>query len=196
MKTKIKNFFNSRWTIFLLAFFIGGFTHFAVTNNSMAEVLKVDKKTTEKKDTDVKMFSDNYMNDFEIKMEEHFKRIREEQEKLFSDFNFSQKDPLSLKESIEIKTREDDKYKYVEIDSHDNNKDYLKVDIDNGLIRIYGEIKDEKKEDNDNHKMYYSFASSVSRTLSIPPGVNEKKAEILKEQNKIIVKFPKIEATT
>lgn len=196
MKTKIKNFFNSRWTIFLLAFFIGGFTHFAVTNNSMAEVLKVDKKTTEKKDTDVKMFSDNYMNDFEIKMEEHFKRIREEQEKLFSDFNFSQKDPLSLKESIEIKTREDDKYKYVEIDSHDNNKDYLKVDIDNGLIRIYGEIKDEKKEDNDNHKMYSSFASSVSRTLSIPPGVNEKKAEILKEQNKIIVKFPKIEATT
>lgn len=196
MKTKIKNFFNSRWTIFLLAFFIGGFTHFAVTNNSMAEVLKVDKKTTEKKDTDVKMFSDNYMNNFEIKMEEHFKRIREEQEKLFSDFNFSQKDPLSLKESIEIKTREDDKYKYVEIDSHDNNKDYLKVDIDNGLIRIYGEIKDEKKEDNDNHKMYSSFASSVSRTLSIPPGVNEKKAEILKEQNKIIVKFPKIEATT
>lgn len=185
MKTKIKNFFNSRWTIFLLAFFIGGFTHFAVTNNSMAEVLKVDKKTTEKKDTDVKMFSDNYMNDFEIKMEEHFKRIREEQEKLFSDFNFSQKDPLSLKESIEIKTREDDKYKYVEIDSHDNNKDYLKVDIDNGLIRIYGEIKDEKKEDNDNHKMYSSFASSVSRTLSIPPGVNEKKAEILKEQNKM-----------
>ncbi len=196
MKTKIKNFFNSRWTIFLLAFFIGGITHFAVTNNSMAEVLKVDKKTTEKKDTDVKMFSDNYMNNFEIKMEEHFKRIREEQEKLFSDFNFSQKDPLSLKESIEIKTREDDKYKYVEIDSHDNNKDYLKVDIDNGLIRIYGEIKDEKKEDNDNHKMYSSFASSVSRTLSIPPGVNEKKAEILKEQNKIIVKFPKIEATT
>lgn len=196
MKTKIKNFFNSRWTIFLLAFFIGGFTHFTVTNNSMANVLKVDKKTTEKKDTDVKMFSDNYMSGFESKMEEHFKRIKEEQEKLFSDFNFSQKDPLSLKESVEIKTREDGKYKYVEIDTHDNNKDYLKVDIDNGLIRIYGEIKDVKKEDNDNRKMYSSFVSSVSRTLSIPPGVNEKKAEILKEQNKIIVKFPKIEATT
>lgn len=196
MKTKIKNFFNSRWTIFLLAFFIGGFTHFTVTNNSMAKVLKVDKKTTEKKDTDVKMFSDNYMSDFESKMEEHFKRIKEEQEKLFSDFNFSQKDPLSLKESVEIKTREDGKYKYVEIDAHDNNKDYLKVDIDNGLIRIYEEIKDVKKEDNDNRKMYSSFVSSVSRTLSIPPGVNEKKAEILKEQNKIIVKFPKIEAST
>lgn len=196
MKTIIKNFFNSRWAMFLLAFSVGGFTHFAVTNNSMAEVLKVDKKTTEKKDTGVKMFSDYYMSDFESKMEENFKRIKEEQEKLFSDFYFSQKDPLSLKESVEIKTREDDKYKYVEIDSHDNNKNYLKVDIDNGLIRIYREIKDIKKEDTDNHKMYSSFASSVSRTLSIPPGVNEKKAEILKEQNKIIVKFPKIEATT
>lgn len=189
MKTKIKNFFNSRWVIFILALWLGIFIHFATTTN-----LKAKDLVAYKKDTDVTMFPDNFMSDFDNKIEEHFKQIRKEQEMLFSDLNFGKMDTLSLKSSVAIKLREDDKYKYVEIDPHDINTDYLKVDIDKGLLRIYGEVKDVKKEDNDNRKIYSSFASSVSRTLTIPPGVNEKKAEVLKEQNKIIVKFPKIQA--
>lgn len=191
MKTKIKNFFNSRWAIFILAFCFGILFHFAINTKLMAKDL-----IAEKKDRDVTILSDNFISDFDKKMEEHFKQIRLEQEKLFSDLNNGPIEKFNLRNSVDIKLKEDDNYKYVEIDPHDISKDYLKVEIDKGLLRIYGEVKDVKKEDSDNHKMYSSFASTISRILTIPPGVNEKKAEILKEQNKIIVKFPKIQATT
>lgn len=188
MKTKIKTFLNSNWAVFIFAFSIGVIFHYTINTKLMAE---------DKKESEVPIFSNNLTSDFDNKIEQHLKRIRKEHEMLFSDLNFSQIGTLNLKANVDVTVREDDKFKYIEIDPHgDINKDYLKVDIKNGLMRIYGEIKEVKQEDRDNRKMYSSFASSVSRTLSIPPGVDEKKAEILKEQNKIVVKFPKIQFTS
>lgn len=77
--------------------------------------------------------------------------------------------------------------------------DTTSVDINENLINIQKKVENSKKIEKENGKIYSSFSYSFNRSLSIPEGVDQKKAEIIKgndgKANKITIKFPKLKYT-
>ena len=161
---------------------MGILCHFFVTT----EILASDKKERGTKSLYTSMF------DFETFIEKKLQGIEGENEKKF-------KLSTLLDRNFNISMREDDNYKYVDIESYDKDNKSLKIDINENFINIQKEVENSKTIEKENEKIYSSYASSFSQSLNVPDGVDQKKAEIIKpndeKANKITIKFPKLKYT-
>jgi len=114
----------------------------------------------------------------------------------FSDEDFEQQEPQNQEPSggfqvfglsgsgINIKSREDEKFVYFDIDIKDLVPESFKVQVQDGMISVSGQTQ----------KKLGSFGQSVqsfSKTFDVPPGVDEKSVEIQNEKEKVILKFNK-----
>jgi HSP20 family molecular chaperone IbpA len=124
---------------------------------------------------------------------EHLRKMRERMLKKFHqgpqinkfDNWFSKRFGGGSVDEIEMKDLENS-IRY-EIKLEDVKKDELKIDIQNGHITIKGTQKSNSSDEG--AKIFYQ--KSFQRTFPIPPGVDQKKAKIYQEKNKLIVEFPK-----
>lgn len=102
-------------------------------------------------------------------------------------------------DDFKIALREDEYFKYINI-TNSGRKENLNVNVKNGIISISSDFRSEKKEGGDNFQSYSSIASSYSKKLLVPAGVDDRKAEVLTSENnnveKITIKFPKIIIST
>lgn len=94
-------------------------------------------------------------------------------------------------DQLEVKKREDDDYKYFEIQVKTPYKDALKINISNGLINIQSEVQNTRREERGNISTFSAFSSSLNQSFSVPEGVDEKRALIINEDNNWTIKFPK-----
>ena len=179
MKTKISNFLQSDVFILSLALLMGFLCHFFVTS----EILASDKKEKNTKLLYASVFN------FEPFLGRKLQSLEHKNEK---DFGLSS----LLENNFNISMREDNDYKYVDIETSDKDNKSLKIDIDENFINIKKEFTNSKTIEKENEKIYSSYASSFSRSLSVPDGVDQKKAEIIQpdnsKANKITIKFPKL----
>lgn len=86
-------------------------------------------------------------------------------------------------EDVGPSRREDDQFVYydIKIDKSSNNK--LSVEVKDGLIHL--------KSLSNNSAQGSSFSSSMEQVFSIDSNLDDKKAEVLNEKEKIVIKIPK-----
>lgn len=98
----------------------------------------------------------------------------------------------------DISKREDDKYVYYDIKVDDVKSTSINTKIENGYITITGTQEKKTgstdKGESDNAMAESYFKSSFNRTFPIPEHVDANKMEMLQEKNKIVLKFPKLNA--
>jgi HSP20 family molecular chaperone IbpA len=101
----------------------------------------------------------------------------------------------TYKSDVSISQREDDNFKYVDIIPQGAMKNAMKVNVVDGMVNIQSEVKKEKSVENKDSSEYSSYQSSFNQSFSVPEGVNDKKAEVINQKDKVIVKFPKYKFT-
>ena len=94
--------------------------------------------------------------------------------------------------NVEISTKNDDKFEYIEVVGDDLDPKALNVEIKDGMVSISGTI--EKRVDNDRNgvKSTSSYVSSFQRSFNIPTGVDENKVSFEPKKNKLVIKFQKV----
>lgn len=95
-------------------------------------------------------------------------------------------------EQFQILEREDKDYKYIEILTDVIDKDSVDVNISDGVITVSGEVRRSDNTQDVNSRSMSSFLSRTSRSFSAPYGVREDDVKISTDDNKIILKFPKV----
>ena len=97
-------------------------------------------------------------------------------------FHDSNQDDLVISD-VGPTRREDDRFVYydIKIDKSGNNK--LNVEVKDGYIHL--------KSDSNNNSEGSSFSSSMEQVFSIDSNLDDKKAEVLNESDKIVIKIPK-----
>lgn len=144
----------SKITIAILFFFIGFFTHLALSNYNSTN--------------------------------EHSDRVAVKPEEFDRDMFNGAKPFLDSAESVEkafdlnIKESEDSHFVYytIPIDSEGKNSK-LNVEVKDGYIHITHESSD------------VGFSASSEQVFPIAPHLDENKAEVINEKNKIMIKIPK-----
>lgn len=87
----------------------------------------------------------------------------------------------------DIKQREDKQYVYYDIDLKGQDPKELKIEVKNGEVTISGQT--ETKENRQGESSY--FSSSFHRAFPVPDGVNGQAFKMERQDQKIILKFPK-----
>jgi HSP20 family protein len=72
-------------------------------------------------------------------------------------------------------------------------KEDIKVTVDNGVLNIRGERKQEKEEKNKKFHRIERFYGSFSRTFTLPDNVDEKKIEASFKDGMLNLQIPKVE---
>ncbi len=88
----------------------------------------------------------------------------------------------------ELKSREDSQNVYFDLPLEGIDEKTLEVNVSGGQINVAGE---NVQESNSSHSSM-SFRSHFRRSFPVPPNVDIKKVQIKKEDNKIVIKFPKL----
>lgn len=116
-------------------------------------------------------------------MSDAFARMRQMQKHMMDSFDSD----YGIDQSVQISQHEDSDFKYVEINTEKFGQDSLEVKVENGMIRVAGQIEDVKKTQFGESKSVSSF----NQVFNIPFGVDANKAEIQKTDSNITIKFPK-----
>lgn len=95
------------------------------------------------------------------------------------------------KPDINIVEREDEKNKYIDIDLKNIDKKSFNLKIENGMVNFSGKSQIEKKEQGQNKNSFMKMESFFNKTISVPLGVEENKAEVKNKEDKITIIFPK-----
>lgn len=126
------------------------------------------------------------------------KRFDESYNNIFSDdffskdiFNFNWENKLLSKE-IQVQEFEDDEYKYIELYIEGMAENTIDISISNGIVSISGEMGENKSDHSLNYRSMSSYISRFSRSFNVPENVKEGDAKIDTDENKVIIKFPKI----
>ena len=116
-----------------------------------------------------------FLNEEGIKLEETSDFMDSADEKWGSMENFEQLE-------LGPKRKEDEKFVYYEFNAltEDGGDGKVKVEVKDGMIHL-----------NIEHSKGHS-QSSMEQVFSIDPSLDDKKAEVIHQQNKIIIKVPKI----
>jgi len=125
---------------------------------------------------------------------------------LFDEDFFNQEDPFDAWFSdrfgggsvYDISKREDDGFVYYDIKVDDLNSTSINTKVENGYVTITGtlEKKNEGNRDDEKDKLssQYIYKSTFNRTFPLPENVNVDKMQMTPEKNKIVLKFPKVNA--
>lgn len=92
--------------------------------------------------------------------------------------------------SYDISEREDSQNVYYDIKVPDINSTSIKTNVENGQLTITGTI--EKKNENESASAQSFFKSSFQRSFPLPDNVDQHKMEMTNENDKIVLKFPKL----
>ncbi|MCB0414719.1 MAG: Hsp20 family protein [Bdellovibrionales bacterium] len=92
----------------------------------------------------------------------------------------------------DISKREDDQFVYYDIVIDDLQSTTLDTHVENGYVTITGKIEKKSENDDKNGASQSIFSSTFSRSLPLPSNVDEKKMQMIPEENKVILKFPKV----
>lgn len=93
----------------------------------------------------------------------------------------------------DISKREDDNYVYYDIKVGNLSSASINTKIEQGYISISGteEKKSGSEGESDSGSTQSVFKSSFSRTFPLPQNVEHEKMQMLKEEDKVVLKFPK-----
>lgn len=92
----------------------------------------------------------------------------------------------------DISKREDDGFVYYDIKVRNLNSTSITTKIENGYITITGTVEEKDGDGEDGgHSSQRIFQSSFHRTFPLPDNVDQDKMEMVPENNKIVLKFPK-----
>lgn len=169
------------------------------------------QKPKQNLDTPSKLHSANRMNslldqfygdDFFGNTHDPFERMRKMRNHMMKDFD-ALEDGGGLFDSWyrkrfgggnagEITQREDKDYVYYDIAIKDLNKEKLNVKVENGQISISGQIEKKTQENGD----ATLFSSSFHRSFPAPSEVDDKKVQMESSQDKLTLKFPKLQSRT
>jgi hypothetical protein len=163
---KIKKILNSRLVVavlfFLFGFYINVYLNHKNTINSVSQVNE-DRIPVNPTDFDI----DNMHDSFAKKMND---------EVVEDDSNLIDLNAFNLTPN----RKEDDLFVYYEIPLQKNAKDNkLNIEIKDGFIHLKSDSKDK------------SMTSSMEQVFSIDSNLDDKKAEVLNEKEKIVIKIPK-----
>lgn len=117
--------------------------------------------------------------------QEAMARMRQIQDRMMGRFFDSESSELGS--GVRVSQREDDHFKYVEINTDSLTQDSLEVKIENGMIRINGQVE----KTNQNEYGQSKSISSFNQSFNIPFGVDANGAQVEKNQSGITIKFPK-----
>lgn len=94
--------------------------------------------------------------------------------------------------SIEINHREDDEYKYVDINKSNvtDNRD-ITVDVEGGMITIRSATSSSKENSDEGYNFQSKSFSSFSQSIPVPSGVDSEKVEFLNDGDTLSLKFRK-----
>ncbi len=95
-------------------------------------------------------------------------------------------------DDLKISEREDENYRYIDIESTGINSDGLNIQIRDGMVEISGEIEKQSNSDKSGMKSQSTYISRFQRSFNIPHGVDESKVDFKKSKNKFTIKFPKV----
>ena len=145
-------------------------------------------------------FDPFYNDDFFDKSNDPFQemlKMRERMLKQFGDsneenglFNSWHKRRFGGDDAGAVLKREDDKFVYYDISIKGLNQNKLNVKVENGQIDISGTIEGKSQDENrESH-----FSSSFHRSFPTPPNVDSANVKMEQENDKLVIKFPKIAA--
>lgn len=92
----------------------------------------------------------------------------------------------------DIETREDQNFIYFDVKVGDPSATEIRTKVENGYLTITGESKSNKGDDDSWIKS--SFTSRFTRSFPLPENVDPDRMEMVQEQDKIVIKFPKVKA--
>ncbi|MDB2426171.1 Hsp20/alpha crystallin family protein [bacterium] len=89
--------------------------------------------------------------------------------------------------------REDDNHIYYDIYISNLKETSVSTKVEKGYVVITGktEKKSEKSDDKDDMKSKSVFSSTFRRSFPLPENILEEEMEVLPEEDKIVLKFPK-----
>lgn len=185
----------SKISLIVLSFIVGGaLTYFTFKNqNHNGDDSFIKTARARMVDKDQQLASDPF-----VEMERMQKMMRERMEKMMEDsmtmdmtagsrFSFGGSSPS-------VEEKEDDKYKYLLLDTTNLDKKSLKIDIQDGYIKISGETKQVTKSKKSGMQASSTFVSSFSNQFPVPYGVDESGVKIEQNDKNIIIRFPKNDA--
>jgi HSP20 family molecular chaperone IbpA len=148
-------------------------------------------------------------NDFEKNRNDIFAdvfRNRSQLADFFNDSLFNQDDSFDLWHSDKIQDanvsgitkREDDNSVYYDIQVDDIKSTSIQTKVQNGYITIIGKTKKSGSTDKNNEKDRFLersvYTSTFNRSFPLPEHIDQNKMQMTSEDDKIILKFPKIKA--
>jgi HSP20 family protein len=193
-------------TIGVLCFALGAAVLYAVQSYRSNEKYTVDTndKLSNQEGSMDKTFDSFFNDDFFRSSKSPFEEMRRMQESMMRQFDQFDSDPgggmfgswfkkrFGGGEPGDIQTREDDDFIYYDVVIKDLSNKKLDIKVESGQIMISGTI--EKRSDDKgkqgNSSQFYS--STFHRSFPIPYGVDGDRVQMEQEDEKIIIKFPKI----
>jgi HSP20 family molecular chaperone IbpA len=137
----------------------------------------------------LRLHSDFFFDDFFLDDSDFFKEMsatKEVFEKHRKSMNkaFEQMDKSDANQSkTSVSTKEDDKFFYYELSFAGFKKDEVLAEVKDGELKFSGESKTDEKNTKSHQNFLYSFSTPQTKA--------KKEPEIIKQDNKIIVKFSK-----
>ncbi len=180
----MKSFFSSKIPVALLSFFFGGLSTYFVSDYLNMKQQISSKSLTLSKETPKKLSLDPF---------ERMRQISQRVDHVFGDSFFGQNhlDTLGY-DSFSITSSEDDKFKYIKINTQGMNKDSLQVDVENGIIKISGEKVEDESTNNNSLVSKRHLVSKFLQSFSIPNGVQANDVKFERNEESIRLIFPKI----
>jgi len=121
-------------------------------------------------------------------MEKHMLKQQESLQKQFNNtmsFSFSDQN---------IRQREDDSAVYFDIATNGQPSTSINTKVDRGYLTIIGTV-DQSLEGDQGGPGQAMFKSTFQRTLPVPENVDTNGMEMLREKDRIVLKFPKLSAS-
>ncbi len=95
--------------------------------------------------------------------------------------------------SYSLNQKENDENLIYEINLKDGvDGKTLDIKVEDGLVTISGQTKNQSDAQNDVHNSFFSSSSSFSQSFSLPDYIDAEKVQIQNSKNKITLTFPKI----
>jgi HSP20 family molecular chaperone IbpA len=148
------------------------------------------------------LFDQFYNDDFFGRSRDPFEEMRRMRERMLKQFDHPDqggglfdswyRKKLGGGEVGDTTKREDDHFVYYDIAIKGLDQNKVSVKVENGRVQISGQI--EKRSQDENAGSF--FSSSFHRSFPAPSDVDPNKVQMEQEQDKLVVKFSKVEAST
>lgn len=149
------------------------------------------------------LFDDNFFNQNDPF--EEMKRMRKQMEERMEEFGNSRRSMSNPFDSWfsdkfgggtinDISKREDGDFVYYDIQVDDVNATSINTKIENGYITITGSLEKKSQSLDNDDSAQSVFKSTFNRTFPLPEHVDQNKMQMIPQNGKIVLKFPKLKS--